>query len=146
MDTYINGYAKDVKHYSDSQRGLVFAPISQFYKRNDSPLFGDFALSKAELVKPPKPLSAQDIRKVLRALPVSSRTPLLCVWQSAIEINRVLAFKWGDVTGSVPLKVELLGRKIHRKPYASFLGRDSLGSWPCARDLDGLPGKGAHRE
>ncbi len=126
MDEYLNRYAVDVKHYSDSQRGLIYASISQFYKRNDAQLFGDFDLARGEPVKPSKPLSADDIRKVLKALPISSRTPLLCLWQSGIEINRILSLRWGDVTGPAPLKIELLGRKIHRKPYASFLGRDSL--------------------
>jgi integrase len=132
MDEYLNKYSTEVKQYSDSQRGLIYAAISQFYKRNDSPLFGDFSLARGQPTKPPKPLKADDIRKVLKTMPISSRAPLLCMWQSGIEINRILSLRWGDVTGSCPLKVELLGRKIHRKPYASFLGRDSielLGVW-----------------
>ncbi len=74
---------------------------------------------------------------------------MLCVWQSGIEINRVLSLIWSKVEGiekgEYPLRVELFGRKKHDRPYFTYLGRDAIehlkiwkGKWS---ELEGrLPG------
>lgn len=129
LDQFVNGHMLE-KGYSESERRLVAAAINQLYRRNDSPLFGDFEVSKQPPREPPKPLRAEDIRAVLKALPVNIRTPLLCVWQSGVEINRTLSFTWrkmGGLDGSeYPLRLEFPGRKRHRRHYSTFLGRDSI--------------------
>ena len=62
--------------------------------------------------------------------PYSIRAPLLVEWQSSIEINRVLSLTWDDLkgfdTGERPVKIELYGRKKHRRGYLTFVGRDSI--------------------
>jgi integrase len=83
------------------------------------------------VARPDRPLLAEDIRMVLKTLPVHLRAPLLCVWQGGIEINRVLSMKWNEVQeglerGDYPLQVNLYGRKRHRRTYNTFLGRDAI--------------------
>ncbi len=51
--------------------------VKVFYKRNDSALFGEFAVATQPLARPVKPLHTEDIRKVLSALPLAVGTPLL---------------------------------------------------------------------
>ncbi|MGD0330915.1 MAG: tyrosine-type recombinase/integrase [Nitrososphaeria archaeon] len=140
LDEYVNRKLLEAGS-SESSRMIVSSAIKQFYKRNDSPLFGDFSVSIQQMKEPPKPLEADDIRKVLKALPLSLRTPLLLAWQSGIEIGRVLSLTWRQVenidSGECPLKINLYGRKRHRKTYFSFVGKDSIehlkmwrGKWP----------------
>jgi integrase len=58
----------------------------------------------------------------------------LIVWQSGVEINRVLSLLSKDVLDpstmeiktETPLRLQFLGRKKHRRPYSTFLGRDSV--------------------
>jgi len=49
---------------------------------------------------------------------------LVVSWQSGIEINRVLSMKLP--TGPPPQKVDLFGRKRHRRPYWTYIGADSV--------------------
>jgi hypothetical protein len=84
-----------------------------FYQRNDAELFGDFSVAMQPLPPKVKALKAEDIRVVLKALPIHLRTPLLFEWQTGIEINRVLSFTWGQLKGiesSYPFRIRGLGR------------------------------------
>jgi integrase len=109
---------------------VAASTIQQFYARNDSPLFGDFQVSRGKAETPPRALEGEDIRSVLKALSPSTRTPLLLVWQSGIEISRILSLSWGQLqgiqTGEHPFKIELFGRKKHNKSYYTFIGRDGV--------------------
>ncbi|MDG6916743.1 MAG: site-specific integrase [Nitrososphaerota archaeon] len=103
--------------------------IKGFYEKNDSPLFGRVRVADSEAQRPPKALSAEEIRAVLKALPLQQRTPLLCMWQSGCEVGRMLSMKWRDLHGletGKRIKLEFVGRKRHRRAYFTFLGRDSV--------------------
>lgn len=123
LNNYVNDYLLK-KDLSESQRAVSASAIRQFYQANDSQLFGDYRTAMQEPRPPAKPLHAEDIRKVLQAVPVRCRVPLLVSWQTGIEINRVLRMKFHG--GPAPQKVELYGRKGHRHTYWTYLGADSL--------------------
>jgi integrase len=130
LDEYINGYLLE-RGQSEAARMVKAAAIKGLYRTNDSHLFGNFSLTKQALAPPDRPLLAEDIRVVLKTLPMQCRAPLLCVWQGGIEVNRVLALRWKDVEeglqrGEHPLRVELYGRKRHRRTYHTYLGRDAI--------------------
>ncbi len=127
LEDYLN---QELGHYSESHRRLAMAAVKGYYEHSDSPLFGKVSVAAQQAVVPDRALSAEDIRQVLRALPLAIRTPLLCVWQSSCEINRVLALRWKDLEGlkrgEYPLQLSFYGRKRHRKQYYTFLGRDAI--------------------
>ncbi len=131
LDEYINRHLVE-KENAQNTRIVTAAAIQQFYARNDSPLFGDFQVSRQSPREPPRPLDPADVRSVLKALAPDLRTPLLCVWQSGVEINRVLSLTWGKLEGidhsrgDGPLKLEFYGRKKHSRAYYTFLGRDAV--------------------
>jgi integrase len=122
---YLNVYLIG-RGYSEAKRKLASAAVRLFYEANDSPLFGHLKEAEQRPQPVPKPLEADDIRKVLQAMPARFRTPLLVEWQSGIEINRVLETDWSPALAQAPpARVELVGRKRHRKPYFTFIGRES---------------------
>lgn len=129
LSEYVNASMVE-RGLSDSKRQMAAATVRMFYRANDSPLFGAFKVSQGAVVPPPKPLKAEDIRAVLSVLPVNIRAPLVCVWQSGIEIGRILSLRWKDLegldAGEYPLKLTLYGRKRHRRAYSTFLGRDAI--------------------
>lgn len=112
-----------------SYRRGTASVIKGFYEKNDSPLFGKVRVADSAPERPAKALSAEEVRAVLKALPLQQRTPLLCMWQSGCEVGRMLSMKWGDFQGletGKRVKLEFVGRKRHRRPYFTFLGRDSV--------------------
>ena len=110
---------------SESKRSLAAAAIRSFYESNDSALFGHWKRAELKPEAPSPPLRAEDIRKVLLAMPMRMRTPLVLAWQSGIEINRILELDWRFALGkAAPVRVELTGRKGHRKGYSTFIGTD----------------------
>lgn len=124
LDEFTNTYLKG-KKIVDGSRAVSASMVKQFYERNDSALFGDFAVALDAVRPPPPPLEAQDIRVVMRSLPLQHRLPLIGVWQGGIEINRVLALTWKDIDGKgYPLKLQFFGRKRHRRAYHTYEGRD----------------------
>jgi integrase len=127
LNDFVNSYMVE-RGSSESHRREAAAAVKMFYKRNDSLLFGDFAIASGPLTAPPKALKAVDIRKVLLALPAHIRTPLTVEWQSGIEISRVLGLRWADLgdLDAVPHRIDLFGRKMHRKPYFTYIGKDSI--------------------
>jgi integrase len=125
LGDYVNKHLLQERGCSESKRRLAAAAIKEFYKKNDSPLWGDFTIASQPLKAPVKALYAEDIRRVLLALPVRTRTPLLISWQSGIEINRVLSMTF-PVDQVPPVSVPLFGRKGHRKSYSSFIGTDAV--------------------
>jgi integrase len=115
---------------AETTRMSVASTVSNFYGSGDSPLFGKIAVSR-ESPKASRPaLSAPDIRAVLNSLSLTTRTPLLLVWQSGCEINRVLSLRWGDLANmdksECPLKFSFPGRKRHRKAYHTYIGKDGV--------------------
>jgi integrase len=129
LDDYVNRHMMEAGR-AHNTRIVTAAAIQQFYKRNDSPLFGDFDVSRDSPTEAPRPLDPAEVRKVLIGLPVEARTPLLCVWQSGIEVNRMLGLTWGKLegieTGSFLLRLDFRGRKKHGKSYYTFLGRNAI--------------------
>jgi integrase len=110
-----------------ASRELAEAAIRGFYRSNDSPLFGHWKMAEQKPEAPAPPLYSEDVRRILVAMPVRMRTPLVIEWQSGIEITRVLEMDWSFVIGKEPpVRVELQGRKRHRKAYSTFIGRDSV--------------------
>ena len=124
LNLYVNGYLLK-KGLSPAYRGVSASVIRQFYKSNDSPLWGDYRTASQDPLPPAKPLHVEDIRRVLLDLPVRARAPLLVSWQTGIEINRVLSKQFSP-DGPAPLKVELYGRKGHKQTYWTYLGSDSV--------------------
>ena len=55
---------------SEGTRLIRSAAIKMFYRRNDSPLTGDFSLKREEARPVEAPLLADDIRTVLKTLPL----------------------------------------------------------------------------
>ena len=127
LDQYANRYMVE-RGVQESSRHRKSAAVRQFYARNDSPLFGDFSVSEGKPDLQAKALSAEDIRQVLKALPVTQRAPLILKWQSGIEIGTILGLTWGRVGSldSPRVKLEFPGRKRHKRPYFTFAGRDSV--------------------
>jgi integrase len=126
LGEYINSYLIE-RGLGDSTRNIAVAAIRGFYQANDSPLFGHWRVALQKPTAPPPPLHAEDIRKVLLAMPTRFRTPLVVAWQSGIEINRILQMDWSfALDREPPVKVELQGRKRHRKAYATFIGKESV--------------------
>ena len=123
LSEYINGCLVE-KDYSESKRQVAASAIKGFYQANDSTLFGDYATAVTKVEPPASPLYPEDIRKVLKAMPIRSRAPLIIAWQSGIEINRVLSMSFPK--GAAPKKVDLFGRKGHRRAYWSYIGADSI--------------------
>ena len=127
LEEYVN---VGLGRLSESSRRLAVAAVKGLYLSNDSPLFGRVAVSLPEARDPPRTPKADDIRRVLKALPLGYRAPLLCEWQSGMEINRVLGLRWKDVHGYDTaggfLKLSFNGRKKHRKRYGTYVGRDTI--------------------
>ncbi len=69
LDEYVNSYLVEAGR-AQNTRVVTAAIIQQFYKRNDSPLFGDFQVSRGAQREPARPLDAREIRLVLKALPL----------------------------------------------------------------------------
>lgn len=70
---------------------------------------------------------ADEIREVLKALPVEKRVPLLLMWQTGAEPSAVLALKWGEVNLERDhMKLDFYGRKRHRRPYFKIAGKYSI--------------------
>ncbi|MDA4118661.1 MAG: hypothetical protein OK455_09990 [Thaumarchaeota archaeon] len=148
LEEYVN---EEMEGKSESYRRLAASAVKSFYERNDSPLNGKVNIAERPPPSPSRTPKAEDIRKVLLALPLQARTPLLCEWQSGVEINRLLGLRWRDVAeglerGDCPVKLEFTGRKGHRRGYCSFLGRDSIkhlklvrGMWTEAMGSDPQP-------
>lgn len=149
LDEYVNDFL--LSRGVGTKRASAAAAVRMFYKRNDSQLVGDFSVAEGRAVTPDKALLADDVRVVLKTLPLHTRTPLLMEWQSGVEVNRVLSLRWGQVAklweGEYPLKLEFTGRKRHRKQYHTYLGRDSIdhlkawhGEWTRLYGREPLPG------
>lgn len=121
-------YANDyliAQDFSESKRNVAITAIRGFYRANDSELVGHFKIANQGPEQPAKPLYAEDIRKVLLAMDPRLRAPLVISWQSGIEINRVLAMDFPR-DQAPPVRIELYGRKGHKKTYSTFMGRDSV--------------------
>lgn len=110
---------------SESNRVQAAAAIKMFYKRNDSPLFGDFKTSTQQMKTPAKALFPEDIRKILLSLRIRDRTPLLLMWQSGMEPSRVFNGNF-PTDQAPPVRVDIYGRKMHRQPYFTFIGTESV--------------------
>jgi len=135
LSEYINVHLAE-RGLSDSKRMNVAATVAGFYKANDSPLFGNFRVSKNGGSTPTKIPRTEDIRKVLGALPLRIRAPFLLQWQSGTEIDKILSLRWEDLKKldeEYPLKLAFNGRKSQRRSYFSFLGRDSIDTLKALR-------------
>jgi integrase len=97
LDRYANVYLKD-KGDGYSSRHRKVAAIRAFYHWNDSELFGAFSLSDGKAEQHKKTPSADDIREVLKALPIEKRTPLVLMWQTGAEPSAILSLRWGAQT------------------------------------------------
>jgi integrase len=126
LNEYINRYLIE-NGRSESTRRIADVAIRSFYKANDAALFDFFRrASNWAPHRTPVP-TTEDIRRVLRAVPVRFRIPLVLSWQSGMEITRVLEMDWSFADGKqAPLLIEIMGRKGHRRNYATFIGRDGV--------------------
>lgn len=127
LEEYVN---ESMKGRSHSYRVSLSQAVLGFYEKNDSPLFGKLKVADHGAEAPDKALKAEDIRRVLKALPLAIRTPLLCVWQSSCEINRILSLKWRDLEGlekgEYPLTLRFLGRKGHKRAWHTYMGHNAI--------------------
>ena len=125
LKTYINTYLFQ-KGCADAKRRLVAAAIRTFYQSQNSPLFGAYKFAETPANDLPSNVPALyggDIRKVMAAMNIEDRAPLLVSWQSGLEIGRVYRLE-----GRIPQtgKLEFPGRKGHRESYYTFVGFESL--------------------
>lgn len=125
LKTYINTYLFQ-KGCADAKRRLVAAAIRTFYQSQNSPLFGAYKFAETpadDTPSAPPALYPDDIRKVLAAMDMQDRTPLLVAWQSGLEIHRVYRLE-----GRIPPtgRLDFPGRKGHRESYYTFVGHESL--------------------
>lgn len=125
LKAFVNTYLFQ-KGYADSKRRLTAAAIRTFYQSQNSPLFGRWKFAETpvnDLQTDPPALHADDIRKVLAAMNIEDRAPLLVAWQSGLEIGRVYRLE-----GRVPPtgKLDFPGRKGHHEAYFTFAGLESL--------------------
>ncbi len=124
LNEYTNRHLLE-QGFSESKRHIAANAVRQFYEKNDSSLFGDYSLASQPLKEPAPPLHPDDVRKVLLALPLRARAPLVLAWQSGVEINRLLGLDFSRL-GPAPMKIPLLGRKGHRKAYWTYVGADGV--------------------
>jgi integrase len=134
LDQFVNDHMR--RRGAGSVQVGIAAAVRGFYRRNDSELFGDFRVSLPDPEERAPALPADDVRTVLKVLPLSVRLPALIEWQSGIEMSRVLSLRWEKVLPGLgregPLKLQFQGRKKHRRAYHTYVGRDSvalLGVW-----------------
>lgn len=128
LDEYVNDYLirQDV---SESKRNVATSAIRGFYRSNDSSLWGNFRVADQKPEGQPPALHAEDVRLVLLDMAPRDRAPLLLSWQSGLNIDTVLEMDWAfALKGEPPVRVERLGRKGHRRPYTTFVGRDGVGA------------------
>ncbi len=126
LDRYANVQLVE-KGVGYSSRHRKVACIREFYRRNDSPLFGDFSLADGKLEQRRKTPSAEDVREVLKTLPLQQKAPLVLMWQTGAEPAAALALKWGEVNlEGRYIKLEFSGRKRHKRPYFKLAGKDSI--------------------
>ncbi len=130
LNTYVND-CMVIEGHTEGYRRLAATVIRKFYERNDSQLFGDFQVANDQAsLDIDKPLLADDVRKVLKLLPLNVRLPYLLEWQSGMEIGKVLRLRWKNLEGlergESLLKVSFGGRKTQKRPYYTYLGRDSV--------------------
>jgi Phage integrase family len=125
LSEYVNSHLLQKGSPEDSRTSAASA-IKRFYESNDATLFGDFRVSSQDPRPPAPALRAEEIRTVLKAMPIHQCLPLLIIWQSSAEINRTLALTWGDVRDEYPLKLQFYGRKRHKKAYHTYIGRDAI--------------------
>ena len=64
-------------------------------------------------------------------MPLNIRLPFLITWQSGIEFDKVLSLTCGDVETGVlqeelPLRLLFSGRKRMKRPYYTYVGRDTI--------------------
>lgn len=124
LNEFVNVYLVR-REAAESTRVLAAAAIRSFYQRNDSELFGDYRTASQKLEPPAKALYPEDIRKVLLALPLRDRAPLLLMWQSGMEPERVFTGSF-PTDQEPPVRVDIYGRKMHRRPYFTFIGSESV--------------------
>jgi integrase len=126
LDRYANVYLLE-RGDGYSSRHRKVAAIRAFYHWNDSDLFGAFSLLDGKTEARGRPLSADDIREVMKSLPIEKRAPLLLMWQTGAEPSAVLALKWGEVAlDGAYIKLDFAGRKRHKREYFKIAGRDSI--------------------
>jgi integrase len=125
LNEFVNVHLVGKGSLQDS-RAIYATVVRRFYESNDSKLFGDFRVSSQDPVPPPPALKAEDVRTVLKSLPLNQRLPFLVIWQSSAEINRVLSLTWESFRNEYPLKLQFFGRKNHRRAYHSYVGKDAI--------------------
>lgn len=118
------------KGLTDKRREVYAASVIQFYKRNDSPLWGSFSISRHEVEESAPALEVEDIRKVLKAAALGVRGSLPLRLEGGNRDRPRLSLKWKDVEGiergESPLALRFLGRKRHRRPYSTFIETDGI--------------------
>ena len=65
LSKYVNQWMVD-QGYSEAMRVVTTAAVQQFYKKNDSPLFGDFGVSRSSPEPATDPLEPVDVRRARR--------------------------------------------------------------------------------
>jgi integrase len=71
LEEYVN---VDLEGKSLSYRRGIASIVKGFYEKNDSPLFGTVKVADTDVEKPAKALRADEIRAVLKELPLQQRT------------------------------------------------------------------------
>jgi len=109
---------------------LVAAAVRSFYKRNDSPLFGDFKVPEDNYEeRRSRPIAVQEAIKLVNLLPFRAKVAAVCQLQSGIRITELLRLKYKELAeglekNQLPLKVPL--RNDRGREYFTYLGEDAV--------------------
>jgi integrase len=115
----------------NSYRKCAASAVFSFYKRNDSPLFGDFKVPIDNYEEPKAALVEIEMaKKFISILPLRAKLAALIEFQSGLRVCDIVNLKWKQLMasygkGEVPLKIEGL-RNDNGRGFYSFLGQDAV--------------------
>jgi len=111
----------------DNSRKQARFAVAALYEANFSPLAGELRVALHDQPKTKKGILAEEVRRVLLALPFDKRLPVLLQFQTGLNISLVLALRWGDLDLSkAPMRIDFAGRKTNRRPFFTLAGHDSV--------------------
>jgi len=114
----------------NSYRATAATAIRSFYKRNDSPLFGDFQVPfDAFEEKLTEQISVEDAKRYISVLPLRSKAVCICLLQCGMRVSEFLQLKWKDVQSGIEKKetpVKIMLRNDNGLQYFTFLGTDGI--------------------
>ena len=119
-----------LRELSNSYRRTAAAAVRSFYRRNDSPLFGDFHVPfNAMEEKLTQQITVEEAKNYIAVLPVRSRVVCQCLLLCGMRVSEFLQLRWRNLMtqlerGDNPLKIIL--RNDRGREYFTFLGTEGI--------------------